>query len=460
MPYRLIESKLIPWVYYIPEHWDVKRGKAVYGKVNRPIRESDDVVTCFRDGVVTLRKKRRITGFTESLKEIGYQGIRKGDLVIHVMDAFAGAVGVSDSEGKGTPVYSVCQPKGDLNNYYYAYVVREMAKTGFIQSLYRGIRERSSDFRFEVFANQYLPIPPRTEQDQIVKYLDNQLAKINKFIKTKKKLIAALKEQKQVIINEAVTKGLDPQVKMKHSGIEWLGDVPVHWDIAAVKYFAKSNQYTLNESTDEDKVIRYLEIGSVGFGELKKEPESYTFNAAPSRARRIVNEGDTIVSTVRTYLKSMLYIDENLQDCIVSTGFCVLTPLKNVYPKLLSYILTSNYFVSMVSQNSIGISYPAISESKIMSLKIAIPKTIVEQERILKYIVDRIAGIDRTIGVFEKEILLVSEYKSSLISNVISGKVDVRNIVIEDIEKIELEEMEFDEDSIEEEILEIEDGDE
>ena len=162
-PYELKQVNDIPWIERIPAHWDIQRGKAVYKKLNRPTRSNDEVVTCFRDGVVTLRKNRRTTGFTESIKEIGYQGIRKGDLVIHVMDAFAGAIGVSDSDGKGTPVYSVCEAKVDLNNYYYAYVIREMAKTGFIQSLYRGIRERSSDFRFEVFANQDLPIPPRSE---------------------------------------------------------------------------------------------------------------------------------------------------------------------------------------------------------------------------------------------------------------------------------------------------------
>ena len=153
-PYELRHVNDISWIGSIPAHWDVQRGKAVYKKLNRPTRVNDEVVTCFRDGVVTLRKNRRTTGFTESIKEIGYQGIRKGDLVIHVMDAFAGAIGVSDSDGKGTPVYSVCESKADLNNYYYAYVIREMAKTSFIQSLYRGIRERSSDFRFEVFANQ------------------------------------------------------------------------------------------------------------------------------------------------------------------------------------------------------------------------------------------------------------------------------------------------------------------
>lgn len=168
----------VPWIKQMPEHWGLVRGKNLYQKMQRPTSDTDEVVTCFRDGTVTLRKNRRTTGFTESLKEIGYQGIRKGDLVIHVMDAFAGSIGVSDSDGKGTPVYSVCQAKGNSNNQYYALLLREMARSGYIQSLYRGIRERSSDFRFEVFAAQFYPVPPREEQDQIVRFLDWKVSSI------------------------------------------------------------------------------------------------------------------------------------------------------------------------------------------------------------------------------------------------------------------------------------------
>ena len=146
---REMKNSGVEWIGEIPKEWEMVRGKFLYQKMQRSVNEQDEIVTCFRDGMVTLRKNRRIIGFTEALKEIGYQGIKKGDLVIHVMDAFAGAIGVSDSDGKCTPVYNVCQAKSLLNNYYYAYLLRTMAKTNYIQSLYRGIRERSSDFRFE-----------------------------------------------------------------------------------------------------------------------------------------------------------------------------------------------------------------------------------------------------------------------------------------------------------------------
>ena len=120
IPYPAYKSTNLPWLPNIPKHWDVVRAKNLFTRMNRPVSADDEVITCFRDGEVTLRKKRRLEGFTESLKEIGYQGIRPGDLVIHQMDAFAGAIGVSDSKGKGTPVYICLQPKGNISNWYYA----------------------------------------------------------------------------------------------------------------------------------------------------------------------------------------------------------------------------------------------------------------------------------------------------------------------------------------------------
>lgn len=195
----------IPWIGMIPEHWEVKRAKYMFKKNKRERRPEDEVITCFRDGQVTLRKNRRVTGFTESEKYDGYQGIRKGDLVIHQMDAFAGSIGVSDSDGMGTSVYHCCTPLGDYNVYYYAYFIRQMAMSGFIQSLYKGIRERSSDFSFSVFGNQYLAIPPRSEQDAIAEFVDTKFCKINSLIEELEAEIAYLKEYKQRLIADAVT---------------------------------------------------------------------------------------------------------------------------------------------------------------------------------------------------------------------------------------------------------------
>ena len=204
-PNAKMKDSGIPWIGEVPEHWLQLRGKNIFTRMARVVEADDEVITCFRDGQVTLRKNRRTDGFTESFKEIGYQGIRPGDLVIHQMDAFAGAIGVSDSKGKGTPVYICLQPKGEQSNFYYAYLLREMARTGYIKSLYRGIRERSSDFRYETFGKLLLPIPPADEQRAIVEFIDRKVKEIDGFISAVREQIEKLKLYKQRLISDVVT---------------------------------------------------------------------------------------------------------------------------------------------------------------------------------------------------------------------------------------------------------------
>ena len=238
-PYPAYKPSGIPWLGDMPAHWDVRRAGRLFHKMDRPVRDFDEVITCFRDGTVTLRKNRRTEGFTESLQEIGYQGIRKGDLIIHQMDAFAGAIGVSDSDGKGTPVYSVCHPTQHADPFYYAHIVREMARTQWILALAKGIRERSTDFRFSEFARQSLPLPPPDEQNAIVCYLDHADELINRYISAKERLIALLEEQRQAVIQQAVTRGIDPHVSLKPSGIEWIEEIPKHWNTTRVQQLAQ-----------------------------------------------------------------------------------------------------------------------------------------------------------------------------------------------------------------------------
>ena len=206
MRYERYRKTGIPWLPEVPEGWEVRRARYLFKKEQRPVRHDDDIVTAFRDGQVTLRKNRRTTGFTEATDYSHYQGIRKGDLVIHQMDAFAGCAGVSDSDGMGTPVLSVCTPiRNDVNVHYVAHIVRLMGRNGYIQSLARGIRERSCDFRFETFARQLLPLPPLPEQKAIVAYIEARAAKIDAAVAGLEREIAALKEYRERLIADVVT---------------------------------------------------------------------------------------------------------------------------------------------------------------------------------------------------------------------------------------------------------------
>ena len=222
----------IAWVGSMPADWNIKRGKFTLRLLSRPVEVTDEVITCFRDGEVTLRKNRREDGFTVSLKEIGYQGIEPGDLVVHGMDGFAGSIGISDSRGKSSPVLVVCD--SDENKKYIMYYLRSMAYNDVFTALATGIRVRSCDLRWNKIAELPYILPDIAEQDIIVKAIENKSAKVQALIANVQEQIEKLKAYKQSLIIEVVTRGLDPSVPMKDSGVEWIGEIPDHWEIANI----------------------------------------------------------------------------------------------------------------------------------------------------------------------------------------------------------------------------------
>ena len=186
----------IQWVGFMPAHWKTLRGKYVLSYLQKPVREDDGVITCFRDGEVTLRSNRREDGFTMSDKEIGYQGIDVGDLVVHGMDGFAGAIGISDSRGKASPVLNVLDTK--QNKRYIMYYLRSMAYSDVFLALATGIRVRSCDLRWNKLAELSYPIPPLDEQEAIVEHIDDVIAKTDAVIADKKAQLETLEEYKKV----------------------------------------------------------------------------------------------------------------------------------------------------------------------------------------------------------------------------------------------------------------------
>jgi type I restriction enzyme S subunit len=203
--------------------------------------------------------------------------------------------------------------------------------------------------------------------------------------------------------------GLSSYPAYKPSNVEWLGDVPAHWEIRRLKNWLGINEAVLPETTDPEFEFRYLEIGAVGTGLLVNQPATIRFGGAPSRARRILRTGDTIVSTVRTYLKATWFAGAVKDDLVCSTGFAVLTPRHQVFPKFVSYITQSNAFTDRVTASSVGTAYPAIAESQLGSFHVLIPP-LPEQQAIVRYLdyVDRrirryVAAKRRLIGLLEEE---------------------------------------------------------
>lgn len=415
--YNAYKDSGVKWIGEIPSHWGLRRAKYMFNKEKREVRDIDDVVTCFRDGEVTLRKNRRTTGFTESFTEIGYQGVRKGDLVIHQMDAFAGSIGVSDSDGKCTSVYHCCTPKGSYDAHYYAHLVRLMAKRGYIQSLYRGIRERSSDFKFPVFGNQFLAIPPLHEQQAIVDYLKDKTFKIEQYVSARERERELLDSLKQSEIANVVTRGLNPNVKMKDSGIPWIGEIPEHWEPCRNKDIFEeskkivgenSSDYVLLSLTKQGVIVRDL---SENKGKFPKEFNTY----------KVVEPGDMIFC--------MFDVDETPRTVGLSQNHGMITgaydvfKIKRVLPKFALY-----YYLSIDDRKALRPLYKGLRKvvplPTFMSSKIFLPP-LSEQQAIVAYIDEKLQKIDQYMCDLQREIDYLKEFKQRLISDAVTGQLCV-----------------------------------
>lgn len=392
----------IAWIGEIPEHWKVKKGKNLFKKEERPVRDNDEIVTCFRDGEVTLRSNRRIDGFTNAMKEVGYQGVRRGDLVIHNMDAFAGAIGVSDSDGKSTPVYSVCTPKNNVeaNVYYYAYLLRSYALGGVIQSLAKGIRERSTNFRYKEFGDLYYQQPPIEEQQSIASYLDQKCGEIDKLITLQEEMITKLQSYKQSVITEAVTKGLDKNLPLKDSGIEWIGEIPEHWSVVKIKYLAKiksGDSISSNEIMQEGIYEVYGGNGLMGFCN-KKNVDGVNI---------IIGRVGALCGNVRLISESKFITDNAL----------ILNCFDNALYSYMYIMLKAANLNNLNTSNA----QPLITGSKVLNVSLPIPP-LSEQQSIADYLDQKCSEIDELISIKQQKIEKLKDYKKSLIFECVTGK--------------------------------------
>lgn len=196
----------IEWIGEIPAHWQSRRFKYLFSQSQLPVRPGDGVVTSYRDGQVTLRSNRRLSGYTEAILEGGYQGVRKGQLVLNSMDAFEGAIGVSESDGKCTPEYVVCDAlSDDYMPEYFAYLLREMALARYIQVICNAVRQRAVRIRFNNLASRFMVVPPIEEQRAIVAFINAETEKQEAAVALLEQQITKLKEYKSTLINSAVT---------------------------------------------------------------------------------------------------------------------------------------------------------------------------------------------------------------------------------------------------------------
>lgn len=429
--YSEYRNSEVEWLGIIPSHWSIEKGKHVLSVLSKPVQANDQVITCFRDGEVVLRSERRTIGFTMSDKEIGYQHIDKGDLVIHGMDGFAGAMGISKSTGKGSPVLIVCNPKKDNPNYL-MYYLRILASTNVFQALSTGIRERSCDLKWNKISVLPFSIPPIDEQNLIASYLDEKCIQIDSLIELLENMICELKEYKKSLITEIATKGIHNPTKMKDSNIEILGDIPYDWDIMRLKNIGslygglsgKSGD-DFNVDPEQDNYMKFIPFTNIFNNFVIDTNLLYNVKVKDNELQNTVKSGDILFlmsSEDFDGIGKPAILEENV-DNLGLNSFCkgFRNTNSKVYSKYLLYLLLSEPLRELVRIEAKGFIRINLRQDKLLSIPIIIPP-IGQQYEIVQYLDDKTEQIDSLIKIKEEKIRELKESKKSLIYEYVTGK--------------------------------------
>lgn len=411
-PVAQSELKLtsIPWLPTYPAYWRIVRPKTILRRMQRPVRLCDEVVTCFRDGEVTLRQNKKPLGIMESLQEVGYQGVREGDLLIHDLDAYAGAIGVSDSAGKTTPACAVCQTLPGVDSHYLALLFRELARSGYLFAAARGVRERVADLLFGNFASLKIPLPPLNEQLAIVRLVAQFDEKMNRLVAAKEQMLALLDEQEQALLHQAVERAENgetvrlPFTRCYSARIDNRGTTPKRADSGRRLVTSKNvRQGYVDYEVSEDFVSESHEF------ENARQPEV----------------GDLLMTTEAPMGHFALVDRPNI--AIAQRVVAFRLRLDVVVPEYLLLVCRSRAFQDELRRLATGAGAVGIRTSRLSQIRVSLP-SLDDQQIAVRWFGDQVRPVLRAKQKLAKELALLREYRARLVSDVVTGQIRLEAI--------------------------------
>ncbi|MEP7269262.1 MAG: restriction endonuclease subunit S [Saprospiraceae bacterium] len=412
------------WLGKIPNNWDSIKMKHLFQDVSIKKKGNAELLSVTQDqGVVprTWVENRMVmpSGALESFKFIN-----KGDFAISLR-SFEGGLEYCHHDGIISPAYTVLKAKRTFESKFYKYLFKSFSFVSELQTSVVGIRQ-GKNISFEELSYSYLPIPPLSEQTAIAAFLDHKTALIDQAIGIKQKQIELLKERRQILIHKAVTRGLNPNVKMKDSGVEWIGEIPEGWDEAHLKWISK----IYAGGTPDKSNLKYWDNGTIPWvasGEVNQEiltyPTTYITQAGfrNSSARWIKKDSLIVALAGQGKTKGMVaYLNI---DTTGNQSLAAIVPMKErIYPKYLFYFIMAAYKelrgVSGEGQRD------GLNLQKLGDLNICIPN-LSEQENISFFIETSSKKIHEAISLKEREFEKLKEYKATLINSAVTGKIKV-----------------------------------
>lgn len=417
----------LPWITKLPENWKVLRNGRLFGhRVETGFPDLPILEVSLRTGVrvrdMENPKRKQVMSQNEN-----YKRAVKGDIAYNMMRMWQGAVGPAPVEGLVSPAYAVVKPYAEANASYYSYLFRTAAYMLEVNKYSRGIVADRNRLYWESFKQMPSLVPPRPEQDQIVAYLRAQDAHIARFIKTKRDLIKLITEQKLRIIDHAVTRGLDASVALKPSGIEWLGEVPEHWEVQRLKNVADvvlGKMLTTEAKGGEGDFKPYLRSTNVQWLKPDVRDVKEMWIAKAEMAQLRVRKGDLLVSEGGEVGRACIWDDE-LAECYIQNSVHRVAAKPVVLPEFLLHQFfvygKRGRFNAIVNRVSIA----HLTREKLVTIPFTVPP-IEEQHAICRWIADECQPLDEAIARAEDEIKLIREYRDRLIFDAVTGQVDLR----------------------------------
>ncbi|MEN6426180.1 MAG: restriction endonuclease subunit S [Phycisphaerales bacterium] len=422
-PYPEYRDSGLPWLGRIPSHWEVRRNGRLFAQRNEtgcgdlPILEVS-LKTGVRVRNMDDLKRKQVMADREK-----YKRAARGDIAYNMMRMWQGAVGVSPEDGLVSPAYVVARPYPEAEPRFFSYLFRTDAYKNEVDGYSRGIVKDRNRLYWEDFKRMPSCLPPLDEQKVIADYLDANAAKVRRFIRNRRRLIEVLNEQKQAIINRAVTRGLDPNVPLRPSGIDWLGDIPEHWDVRRNKLIFCER---IESGTDGMPLLVVSLRTGVTIGEEvdgRGRPKRLIEDRAKYKRACI---GDLAYNMMRLWQGAVGTVPV---DGLVSPAYVVAKPIREVVPHFFEHLLRTPGYMGSVNRESRGI----VSDrnrtywDNFKQLSSPFPP-VDEQADIVEFIDAETRSFCDSTTLATREIELVREYRTRLIADVVTGKVDVRHL--------------------------------
>jgi type I restriction enzyme S subunit len=433
--YLYYTETLCEWLQSIPRSWDLLKGKRIFSQRKERADTSDEQLAASQAyGILPQKKMMEITGNKVMLALGGTESFRRvaqDDFVISLR-SFEGGIEHSAYDGCVSPAYTVLTSNREIHPWFYRYLLKCGSYVSALQASTDSLRDGKS-VTFEQFGDIALPYPSVGEQRIIACFLDHETAKIDTLIHEQKRLIELLQEKRQAMISHAVTKGLDPNVPMKDSGVEWLGEVPAHWKVSKLAHYASvltGFPFPSASFSYDNSDVRLLRGTNVGVGSLKWDDTVYWAMVDDDSLKGYLMEsGQIVLGMDRPWIKDGVRVakvgKEDLP-CLLLQRVAAIRSSNNLQDEYLYLLLKSELFKAYIEPDLTGVSVPHISPEQILSFQIPLPN-VAEQMRVSDFVMANLNSISSLLDQSGESIDLLQERRSAIISAAVTGKLDVRD---------------------------------